>query len=268
MEYSRPGNLDSYESDDALRGRTISMERAFSDREIVQSAYPDETTTTTTTTTTDGTIPNTDHDDDDDTATPTFPLQMTLYLPKQQSTTAYIVLEWNEGYPVTSPLQVVIYRCTKSDANGHQRLEETVQAVRATARICYQDGIEAGLACCAAAFDAWNNDPASGCDEVHSGVGGTTEWNDTNERNVTHHATPSVTSALRLHPNTNVTSYTWLTGGESTKIYDRKSIFVGHVCTVPSESDIQPALQQLLYANGGIQSKQLQRATHHMVRTC
>jgi hypothetical protein len=235
-------NYDPGDTNDCEDSFSSSMERALSDIEIVQSAYPDETVVEVCSSDTDDILkPST-----------TFPLHLTLFLSKQElpSKSAYIVLEWKEGYPLRSSLQVGIYRCSKSDE--HPRLERTVQAVRKTATICFQDGLEAGLACCAAAFDEWNNDH----DDKHEG-------NHSNE-NPTQFRSDTLDVLQQIKPivaDTNF-KFKWMTG--ELVIHDRKSMFVGHVCSVQSEADIQPALEQLLYRS--CSAKQLQRATHHMVR--
>ena len=138
---------DDYDSD------STSIERSLSDIKIVRSAYPDET---------ESTAIQQHHDnfkehDNDSTfgamVMPTFPLHLTLYLSKRQE---YIVFGWNHGYPTRSPLHISVYR----DENNHgdkQRTERTVLAVRATAAECYEDGIEARLACCSTAFETWIN---------------------------------------------------------------------------------------------------------------
>ena len=210
-------DLQNRQDEDHASGEDgSSIERALSDREIVQSAYSDESCL-------DGCWQ----------AETSFPLHWTLYLSKEPC--AYIVLEWNEGYPVTSPLQVSSYRC----ADDYKRLERTVQFVRATASHHFKEGgIEAGLACCAAALESWNQkeDEIEAIERVND-VNGTME-------------------PLLLESNGFV--YRWMTGVYT--VQDRKSLFVAHVCPVQVESDISPALQQLLNS-----SSKMQRATHHMV---
>jgi hypothetical protein len=237
---------DDYDSD------STSLERSLSDIEIVRSAYPNETETTA--------VQNHDnfktHDNDSTIGAivmPTFPLHLTLYLSKRQ---AYIVFEWNQGYPTHSPLHISVYR----DENNHgdkQRIERTVLAVRATAVECYEDGIEAGLACCSTAFETWNDYDISDTgvrDETLEAE--LTPMGYSNVPSILHFSSPQSTTNSMTS-----TSYQWLTSNESNMIHDRKSIFLGHVCTIRSESDVKPALQYLISNNN-----KLQRATHHMVR--
>jgi Uncharacterized protein family UPF0029 len=196
-----------------------SFEQALSDREIVQSAFPDET-------------------EINGPEEASFPLHLTLYLSKAPFT-AFIVLEWNEGYPVHTRLQVSSYRCT----DDCKRLERAVRVVQATAALLHQEGgVEAGLACCAAALEAWNerDDEAQAKEQ-------TADLNEAIE--LLSPATP---------PEGNGLVYQWRTG--TTNVHDRKSLFVAHVCPVQAESDVAPALQQLLRS-----SSKMQRATHHMV---
>jgi Uncharacterized protein family UPF0029 len=195
-----------------------SIERALSDREIVQSAFPDETTI-------DGPL------------VASFPLHLRLYLSKEHSP-AYIILEWNEGYPVKSPLQVSSFRAT----DDYKRLERTVRVVQATAsQMHLEGGTEAGLACCAAALEAWSQ-----------GDGENRELQQSADLLDTIQLPSSQTD------EGNGLLYEWTTG--TTTVNDRKSLFVGHVCPVQAESDVLPALRQLLSS-----SSKMQRATHHMV---
>lgn len=221
-----------------------SIERALSDIEIVRSAYPDETAV----------VPHSHRDTSNTTTTkfPTFPLHVTLYLSKSH---AYIVFEWNDGYPIRAPLKISAYR-SDNDNHHKQRIEQTVLAVRATAQECYDDGIEAGLACCSTAFETWNDfyDDDNKNINYNKNTNARVEENDkvSLETDVSMNVPPTTLS--------NTTEYQWFSSAESNMIQDRKSIFVGHVCPIRSESDVKPALHQLISNNN-----KLQRATHHMV---
>jgi Uncharacterized protein family UPF0029 len=237
-----------------------SLERALSDIEIVRAAYPDETTTSSSTATvrlkhkTDTTEAMSMETNDADTTSnsvvevdvvmPTFPLHVTLYLSTTQHT--YIVLEWNDGYPTRTPLQIARHRNDDNPQHPKQRIEQTVHAVRATALEYFEDGVEAGLACCSTALETWNNYNSTrdnrNCDEDHHVV---------------------VMEQPQVFSESIHITYPWFTSSDDSAIHDRKSIFVGHVCPIHHEAHVQPALQQLLCNNN-----KLQRATHHMVRTC
>jgi Uncharacterized protein family UPF0029 len=243
---------DGYDDDSS------SIERALSDIEIVRSAYPDETTFRPCH---DNNIDNDDHDSTATTsATPTLPLHVTLYLSKRQ---AYIVFEWNHGYPTRTPLQISVYR-DDNHHNSKQRIEQTVLAVRATALECYEDGIEAGLACCSTAFEVWNSygdDHTVACDENDAAE--LEPVFSSNALSMPFESLSQSTTSFTTTSNTTTVRYQWLTTDEANMIHDRKSIFVGHVCPIRSESDVKPAIFQLLSSNN-----KLQRATHHMVCIC
>jgi hypothetical protein len=187
-----------------------SLDRALSDLELLASAYPDETHSTT--------------------ARIQFPLHVTLKL----SDTAHCQLEYTEGYPETSNVQISSYRSSRSDEKA--RMEAAVTAIRRTAEDCLQEGIEGGLACCAAAMEAWSDE----------GVNTTIVEDEEEEVVVKTEQTASK-------------QYEWMSGEP---LLDRKSTFQAHVCRIFSQSDVSPALQQLLQSNS-----KLRRATHHMVRS-
>jgi hypothetical protein len=241
---------------DSCDNGSSDIERAISDIEILRSAYPDETTFRQLS-------DNLDSDDDIDATTitylmkRTFPLHVTLYLSTSKRQ-AFIEFEWNHGYPTRTPLQISVYR-DDNHHNNKQRIERTVQAVRATALECYEDGMEAGLACCSTALEVWNSfddDHTAVCDETEP----KSEESTTNIPSIP--LLTSVPQAATTSMTRTAAQYQWWTSDESKMIHDRKSIFVGHVCTIRFESDVQPALQQLLSNNN-----KLQRATHHMVCT-
>lgn len=192
-----------------------SLELALADVEILRSAYPDETSCCCAT----------------GSGCSQFPLHVTLHL----SETAYIELEIVTGYPVSSNVQVATYRST---AIERQRLERAVALVRATSAQCLEDGTEGGLACCAVAFDAWND---SGVQEA---LGNVTE--------------SSLLNVVSSSSSPTVATFEWISGKP---LHDRKSTFQAHMCRLESEADVRPAVQQLL------NNSKLQRATHNMVRS-
>ena len=106
-----------------------SLELALADIEMMRAAYPDETSTI-------------------DSIPEAFPIVVTLQLNKSD----FIDLEFGHGYPTRSNIQVLRYRSSKQN----ERLERAVAAVRRTAQECLENGVEGGLACCAAALEAWN----------------------------------------------------------------------------------------------------------------
>ena len=189
-----------------------SLDRALADVELLLSAYPDEAKAI--------------HDDD---SAASFPLRVQLTL----SETALITLEWEEGYPVKSSIQIQSYR---SSPNEKLRMEITVTAVRAAAAEALGDQVEAGFMCAAAARDVWD----AHLEAEH-------------EKEEELHMVLQATLAM---PPSKV--YEWKTGEP---LIDRKSSFLCHICRIEKESDVKPALSQLL------ESSKLQRATHNMVST-
>jgi len=196
------------------------LERALADVEILTSAYPDEVTTTTTC------------------PTPRqFPLHVTLHF----SETAHVDLEWTAGYPETSNITIASYR---SSSNPKEKLymEAALDAIRQTAAACLNDGVEGGLACCAAAMDAWN-------DKMES----------------QHHmlqqqqqAATNMAILPQMASSSGQTTFDWISGEP---LVDRKSTFIAHVCRITCEADVKLALHQLIGGNA-----KLLRATHNMVR--
>ena len=199
----------------------------MADVEIILSAYPDETTT-------DVSFPTDGADaDDEKRKTVSFPLHVTLRL----SETAHCTLELRQGYPTRSNIQISSYR---SRPNEKARMEATVAAIRATAQKCLEEGVEGGLACCAIAFETWNDlEETNGEQQEDDGV------------------TEASSSLLHPHPTTEK-KFEWISGEP---LMDRKSTFQAHVCGITSESDVKLALQQLMDS-----SPKLHRATHNMVR--
>jgi hypothetical protein len=247
-----------------------SLERALSDIEIVRSAYPDETSlsiqNSATTPTSTGSVNIDDivrHNDNDNNNNDTnevhnFPLHVILYLSKQIPV-AYIVLEYNDGYPIDTPIRISVYR-DNTPGNHQQRIEHTVRTVRKIAQECFENGIEAGLACCSVALETWNT--------YHAGNDKNTDTTD--DTDTTEIVSSSNLPILSQHPDEiigiittatipSIRQYEWYTSTAS-MIQDRKSIFVGHCCTIQKESDVSLAIQQLIQSNN-----KLQRATHQMV---
>ena len=149
-----------------------SLELALADIEMMRAAYPDETSTI-------------------DSIPEAFPIVVTLQLNKSD----FIELEFGHGYPTRSNIQVLRYRSSKQN----ERLERAVAAVRRTAQECLENGVEGGLACCAAALEAWNE-----CQDESDPV-----------KEETVACPPTITK-----------SFNWISGEP---LVDRKSTFLGHV---------------------------------------
>jgi len=192
-----------------------SLERVLADVELLLSAYPDEAKAL--------------RDDNDVANTDNFPFRVQLTL----SDTAFITLEWEEGYPVQSSIQIHSYR---SSPNEKSRMETTVTAVRTAAEEALGDQIEAGFMCAAAAKDTWEAQLES-------------ENKKNEEMQMAAQQVSLVTPVSKV--------YEWKTGEPLT---DRKSAFQAHICRIEKESDVKPALFQLLNGNSKIQ-----RASHNMV---
>jgi hypothetical protein len=162
----------------------------------------------------------------------TFPLSMTLAL----SETAHCQLELVHGYPTFSNVQIKSYRCS-SKPEEKARMEATLAAIRTSAAMCLTDGIEGGLACCSVAMDTWKI------------FGGATD------------ETPKKISlnSENIQAPQSDKLYLWFSGP---LLEDRKSVFQAHACEIAKETDVQPALLQLIH---GTNSK-IQKAYHNMVR--
>ena len=172
----------------------------------------------------------------------TFPFQATF----QFSSTASFVLEWREGYPTTVPLHVVSFRSSTSQEK--LRLEAALITFRQHAQECLDLQMEAGLTCCSAALEAWNESIDIRPHTTNNIV------NDSEEDTLAEQRIRIDTELQKDH------AYNWITGEP---LLDRKSTFQAHLCVVQSDEDIQPALLQLLHS-----STKLQRATHNMVGKC
>jgi putative IMPACT (imprinted ancient) family translation regulator len=180
-----------------------SLERALADIEILQAAYPDEV---------DFRVVGTK-----------FPLHATLRLDDDSS----IVLEFVDGYPMQSGVQVSSYRSSEKN-----RIDAAARAVRQVAEECLEDEIEGGLACCAAAMERWQ------------------EYEQQQQAD----KEEEVVDSIQINPPSR--QYEWFTGEP---FMDRKSMFVAHACRVASEQEVREALTQLLSS-----SSKIQRATHNM----
>jgi len=127
-----------------------SLQAALADLELLQSAYPDEI----------------DRDDEsycssnnNKSCACSFPLTVTLRF----SSTASCQLQWRAGYPTATGIAIAASRA--KDSAEQQQLERALRAIRATSAACWEDGVEGGWACCAAAMEAWND--TNGGNEVN-----------------------------------------------------------------------------------------------------
>jgi hypothetical protein len=184
-----------------------SLERALADLEMLKAAYPDEVSSSSETT--------------------TFPLRFSLNL----SSDSFVELEFIQGYPVTSGLQISSYRSPEK-----VRMDAVVRTIRETAQECFEDEAEGGFLCCAAALEAWND--------------------------TSHQAEEEIQEDIQEPEPPPLSSVQWITGGT---LVDRKSVFQAHACRVTSEQEVHEALHQLLDGNS-----KLKRCTHNMVsvRVC
>jgi hypothetical protein len=238
-----------------------SLELALADIEMLQAAYPDE-------------VHQVHHHQDTtapDTLTAAFPIQCLVYLDsieeqqqhhhqqqRKQQQVSQVTLEWNEGYPVTSGIQVASYRFASS-SSSKARMDALLAAIKQVSEQCQQEEMESGLACVAAALRAWNDfDGGNDDNGTTAHHGNSNEWNDNDEQQQQHQTTlPSKLS----HPSSTTLqqspSYFWISGQP---LIDRKSAFQAHGCRVESEQQVHQALEQLLTSHS-----KLQRATHNMV---
>ena len=203
-----------------------SFDRAMADIEMMRAAYPDETASEPETTTASSDCHRLSRHE--------FPLHVTLNL----SETAYIQLEFTEGYPTESNVLISSYR---SSPDEKKCMENAVSAVRSAANECLEDGIEGGLACCAAAFQAWNESYTDQkCEKEAMPSSDDAELD----------SKPAVLPASSK-------TFHWISGSP---LVDRKSTFVAHACRISSEVEAREAIRQLIENN-----PRLQKATHNMV---
>jgi len=204
----------------------LSLERARADLEIIQSCYPDE-------------ISSSSCCDESS----TFPFRFILQL-SDDSSAANLTLSLEQGYPVSSGVQIANYR---TDSAKHKaRLEAVVRAVRRVSAECQEDGMEGSIACCAIALETWSDHSP---DNENNCYGGNNE-NDT---------TGDAKTADFSTNNDKLVSdkqYKWISGEP---FLEKKSSFQAHLCEVHSEQDVREALDQLLTS-----SSKIQRATHNM----
>lgn len=177
-----------------------SFERAIADLEMLKAAYPDEVFTSSGT---------------------TFPLRCSLHL----SSESFVELEFRQGYPVTTGVQISSYR---SPEKG--RMDAVVRAIRKSAQDCLEDEVEGGFICCAAALKAWNEES---------------------------HQIQEIEEIIKEPETPPPSTVRWITGGP---LIDRKSVFQAHACQVTSEREVHEALHQLIDGNS-----KLKRCTHNMV---
>lgn len=195
-----------------------SLSLALVDIEMLRAAYPDETIC-----------------ESCDSPDSTFPLHLQLHLADD----AFIELEFDKGYPTESNVGVSRYRA--GPRSKHQWLEKAVFAVKEAAAECRASGVEGGLACCAAAFHAWQEAKEAAETSIEEAAA------TTHTSSALSSSTP-VASSKRFH---------WVSGEP---LMDRKSTFQAHVCKVASELEVRLALEELICGN-----TKLQKATHNMV---
>ncbi len=169
-------------------------------------------------------------------------IQETQEQPKRHG--ANITMEFPMGYPSSKQLQIVSYRSSSSMKKEY--IEQAANAVRTAASEAMEiyGGEECGLACCAAAIEAWNE-----CLE--------------REQMEVSHALQTAESerAARaaMMENENDDDIHWITAEDT--LVDRRSVFQAHVCVVSSDDMVRRAVRKLIQS-----SNKIQRATHNMVR--
>jgi len=206
-----------------------SLERARADIEIIQSCYPDE-------------ISSSSYLD----GSSIFPFQFTLKLP-DDSTTSYITLRLEEGYPTVSGVQISDYRT--NNLKHKARLEAVVRAVRRVSAECREEEIEGCIACCAIAMETWNDYSIDDNADHH---------NDHNIGTFDGSTTKNAPDGGGKISSANLPEkhYDWISGEP---LLDKKSSFQAHLCEVYSEEQVQESLHQLLTS-----SSKIQRASHNM----
>ena len=192
-----------------------SLDRALADIAMLQAAYPDEIDVC---------------DAIDGAQMPQFPLQVALKL--EENANSSIILEFVDGYPMRTGVQVASYRSADKD-----KIDAVARSVRLAAEECLQEGMEGGLSCCATAMEMWQFFDAQKLQHIDTSC----------ENN------NSIESIPLNQPSRH---YEWITGEP---LMDRKSAFVAHACRVSNEKEVREALAQLLSS-----SSKIQRATHNM----
>jgi hypothetical protein len=163
------------------------------------------------------------------------PHSLPLHVQLLLSQTASLTLEFTRGYPVETAVLIHSYRC---QAHEKARLEATVTAVREAALHALEDQTEGGFPCCATARETWET---ASSEEAAAAKAAAVD------------ASPSPANVPPWAEH-----HVWITS--ETTLTDRKSVFQAHVCRIGSESNVRPALVQLLDGNS-----KLQRASHNMV---
>lgn len=186
-----------------------SLHQALADLEMLQAAYPDEVQTPSDT---------------------QFPLHCSFHL----SDDSFICLEFTDGYPMTSGVQISKYRSPQKD-----RMDAVVRAIRTSAAECLNDKVEGAFVCCAAALETWN--------DYH-------EYTTTNDEEIGRNGERDAIQPPKMSPPV----VEWITADEP--LVDRKSSFLAHACRVTAEQQVHDALHQLIDG-----SSKLQRASHNMV---
>jgi hypothetical protein len=223
--------------------------RALADLELVAAAYPDEVELPPE-------LKNAESEDGANERAIIFPIQFELRF----NPASIVKLEMPAGYPTRGPgLRVVSYRSNSAECKP--RLELAVSAIRKASLKCFEDGIEAALACCAAGLESWR------------------EWSDlplSKHPTVDRADSEASTSAIALDGNSLVVDHIdnsalpfgsselpeaveWVSGNP---IVEKKSVFQAHVCRIACEAQVRAALHRLIDGNS-----KLQRATHNMVRS-
>jgi hypothetical protein len=225
----------SDDDDDEEDEAEDSLARTLADLELVASAYPDEVQLP-------GNLQRWMHREDSengrtqnfkDDNVVQFPIRFTLYF----DPISFVLLEITAGYPSRGAgLRVVSFRNNSSENKA--RMESAVSAIRLASLECLEEGVEAGLMCCSAGLDRWNE----GADGAASGT-----LCDTVDDTSNSDECPEGSDAL-----------CWVSGDP---VVEKKSVFQAHVCRISTEVQAQSALRKLI---GG--SSKLQRATHNMVR--
>jgi hypothetical protein len=235
----------------------VSLEYIIAEIEMLLAAYPNEISCQT--------IAEHSNNNNHVVMTPSnFPLHVTLHL----SSTAHIVLEYTLGYPKTQRSSVAIssYRC---NALEKRQLDYTLRFCHKVLSDHNNDDDNSsecnGYTCVVTAFEKWHDyqvkpdhlGKASNDDEhlhnstVHDVVN--------NQLPLNSFSTATTSSSTRAIETTKSGEmYRWVTGSP---LIVQKSTFVAHVCRINQQSDVQPALYQLLSS-----TSKLQRATHNMVR--
>lgn len=247
---------------------TISLQRALADIEILFSAYPDEVRMvetsdediSTTIVPDDSSIRR--HEQHQQEQKQNHPEQnhnqhFPLYIIFQLSSTAILKLQFETGYPISSNITVVSYRCHPRETSC---MEAIVTAIQNTSMECLENEMEGGLACCAVAKDLWDsyNTTSSAINNIANANEIVVDGGDGGEGGVGRILQPFVDFEHQQDEQDNDQKYNWIS---SATIIEKKSIFQSHVCSVRSEDDVPMALQQLKYKN-----TRIQRATHNMVR--